>query len=226
MDRKRWNKIDELLEAALDVSPGSREELLERRCEGDPSMKRELERLLEAHDRAGEFIESPPVDEIKALFGVEPDDPLIGRSLLHYKVLSRIGTGGMGKVYLAQDSRLGRNVALKVLSSSSTQDNDQVRRFQYEAFAASALNHPNILTIYEVGEEADLHFIATEFVEGETLRAVLRGGPIPAPEALELANQIAGALAAAHAAGIVHRDVKPANIMLRPDGLIKVLDFG
>src|SRR5262249_44735679 len=156
--------------------------------------------------------------------GVEREDALLGRSILHYKILRRLGAGGMGTVYLAQDSRLRRNVALKLLASRSTQDRDMVKRFQHEASAASALNHPNILTIYEVGRDEELHFIATEFVEGETLRDLLRRGPLPVNEALDLATQVVAALAAAHAVGLVHRDVKPENVMVRPDGLVKVLD--
>jgi serine/threonine protein kinase/tetratricopeptide (TPR) repeat protein len=149
-----------------------------------------------------------------------------GVSVAYYRILSRLGAGGMGEVYLVQDTRLGRKVALKILSPDLTHRADRLLRFEQEARAASALNHPNILTIHDIGQEGDTRYIATEYVEGETLRARLARGPLPLRDALDFAVQIAGALAAAHAAGIVHRDIKPENLMLRPDGLVKVLDFG
>jgi predicted ATPase/serine/threonine protein kinase len=149
-----------------------------------------------------------------------------GEAVGPYRILSRIGSGGMGEVYLAEDTRLGRKIALKLLSASFTKDDDRVRRFRQEASAASALNHPNILIIHEVGQTDSTHFMATEFIEGETLRARLTHSPMSLKEALSAGVQIASALAAAHAAGIVHRDIKPENIMLRRDGYIKVLDFG
>jgi eukaryotic-like serine/threonine-protein kinase len=143
-----------------------------------------------------------------------------------YLIVSPLGTGGMGEIYLAQDTRLGRRVALKILPTKYTQDPDRLRRFEQEAYAASALNHPNIITIYEIGRAGDRHFIATEFIEGTTLRRRLAGSKISLAESLDIANQVVSALAAAHAAGIVHRDIKPENIMIRPDGYVKVLDFG
>src|SRR5205807_9645087 len=143
-----------------------------------------------------------------------------------YKIVSLLGKGGMGEVYLAQDTRLGRQVALKRLAPRFTLDMESVRRFEQEARAASALNHPNIITIYEIGHSSRLHFITTEFIDGETLRHDLKGARRSLDEALDLAIQVASALSAAHAAGIVHRDVKPENIMLRRDGIVKVLDFG
>ena len=149
-----------------------------------------------------------------------------GTRVGRYEIRSPLGKGGMGEVYLAQDTTLRRPVALKLLPSKFTGDPDRLQRFEQEACAASALNHPNIVTIHEIGREAAVHFMATEFVEGETLRQRLDRGPLRLGEALEIAAQAAAALTAAHAAGIVHRDVKPENIMLRPDGYVKVLDFG
>jgi len=143
-----------------------------------------------------------------------------------YSVISSLGAGGMGEVFLAEDKKLGRKVALKTLPAAFTHDKDRLRRFQQEARAASALNHPNIITIYEIGDESGAHFIATEHVEGETLRDRMRRGPMKLDEALDVAQQTATALSAAHEAGIVHRDIKPENIMLRRDGIVKVLDFG
>ena len=144
----------------------------------------------------------------------------------HYRIVSKIGAGGMGEVYLAEDSRLGRKVALKVLSADLARNEDRVRRFEQEARAASALSHPNILTIFDIGKEDSTHFIATEFIEGQTLRSVLTRGRMKVGEVLDIALQAASALAAAHAAGIIHRDIKPENVMVRPDGLVKTLDFG
>ncbi|HET9532823.1 MAG TPA: serine/threonine-protein kinase, partial [Blastocatellia bacterium] len=149
-----------------------------------------------------------------------------GTIIDHYRVVSLLGAGGMGEVYLAEDIRLGRKVALKLLSVELTEDDDRVRRFELEARAASALSHPNIITILDIGETEHGHFIATEFIEGETLRQRMRREEIPLGEVLSIAMQVASALAAAHRAGIVHRDIKPENIMLRPDGYVKVLDFG
>ena len=149
-----------------------------------------------------------------------------GARLNHYQILSLLGAGGMGEVYLAQDLRLGRKVALKFLPSRFTKDDERLRRFEQEAQAASALNHPNIITIYEVGKADDVHFIATEFIEGTTLRKRISGARLRTDEVLDVAIQIASALVAAHSAGIVHRDIKPENIMVRPDRYVKILDFG
>src|SRR5215831_18745199 len=147
-------------------------------------------------------------------------------TISHYRILSHIGAGGMGEVYLAEDINLGRRVALKVLPEQFNSDEDRLRRFEQEARAASALNNPNILTIYEIGEADGHHFIATEFIEGQTLRERLRNG-IDVQSAIDVASQIASALVAAHRVNIVHRDIKPENVMIRDeDGLVKVLDFG
>jgi serine/threonine protein kinase/Flp pilus assembly protein TadD len=148
------------------------------------------------------------------------------KQLGHYRLLSRLGAGGMGEVHLAEDTRLGRKVALKILPAEFVADADRVRRFEQEARAVSALNHPNILVIYEIGKERGVHFIATEFIEGQTLRQKLDAESLKISETLDIGAQIAEALQAAHATGIVHRDIKPENIMLRPDGYVKVLDFG
>src|SRR5437016_6655745 len=146
--------------------------------------------------------------------------------IAQYRVGRLIGAGGMGEVYLAEDEVLGRKVALKLLPARFTQDQERVRRFQREARAASALNHPNILTIYEIGHADSVHYIATEYIEGETLRDVMSSRRLAIGEVIDISMGVASALAAAHDAGIVHRDIKPENIMLRPDGYVKVLDFG
>jgi serine/threonine protein kinase len=148
------------------------------------------------------------------------------KSISRYRILEKLGSGGMGEVYLAEDTRLGRKVALKLLAEELTQNRDRLSRFDQEAYAASALNHPNILTIYEMGDEAGRHYIATEFIDGQTLRTHLSGAPMELTEVLDVAIQIAGALEEAHAARIVHRDIKPENVMIRRNGHVKVLDFG
>src|SRR5436853_1032119 len=148
-----------------------------------------------------------------------------GAKLGRYEIRSKIGAGGMGEVYLAQDTKLDRKVALKILPADVAAHADRMKRFVQEAKAASALNHPNIITIHEIDETDSGHFIATEFIEGETLRERMRNSTMKLPEVIEVATQIASAVAAAHAAGIVHRDIKPENVMLRRDGIVKVLDF-
>jgi len=147
-------------------------------------------------------------------------------SISRYRIIDKLGAGGMGEVFLAEDTKMGRKVALKLLAEELTQNRDRLSRFDQEAYAASALNHPNILTIYEMGDEGGRHFIATEFIDGITLRKRLAGAPMDLSEVLEIAIQVAGALEEAHAAGIVHRDIKPENIMIRRNGHVKVLDFG
>src|SRR5438128_2201510 len=154
------------------------------------------------------------------------ESPLANQTVGHYRMVSRIGAGGMGEVYLAEDLRLGRRVALKILPPDMTRDDECLRRFEQEARAASALNHPNIITIHEVGAHNGARYIATEFIEGRTLRDHLRERRLSLHEALDVAIQVASALQAAHQAGIIHRDIKPENVMLRPDGYVKVLDFG
>jgi serine/threonine protein kinase len=150
----------------------------------------------------------------------------LDKVIAHYRILNKIGAGGMGEVYLAEDIRLGRKVALKVLPEKFTKDEERIRRFTQEAKAASALNHPNIITIYDIGQTDSSHFIATEYVEGQTLRQHLNQARLGVKQTLDIAVQACSALAAAHQAGVVHRDIKPENIMLRGDGVVKLLDFG
>jgi Tol biopolymer transport system component len=228
MKPERYKQIEDLYHAALGRRPEERLAYLERACDGDEALRGEVESLLGYDERAGQFIERPPAEVAAALFAGEPD--IIGQTLGHYQVLSRLGAGGMGEVYLAEDTRLRRRVALKLLPAEYTANRAWLRRFEQEAQAASALNHPNIITIYEIGEVAAqqgrTHFIATEFVEGETLRAWRPDDDKRLPQVLNIAIQIASALDAAHKAGIVHRDIKLENVMVRPDGMVKVLDFG
>jgi serine/threonine-protein kinase len=176
-----------------------------------------------AHDQAPGFMDVPAFQDATCIFKT---DSQIGQALGPYKILEQIGSGGMGEVYLALHERTNRKVALKLLSPYLIKDEQRAWRFQQEAQAVLALNHPNIVTIYDIGQAGDAHFIATEFIEGETLREQMARAPLEINEALDVAIQVAGALAAAHKAGVVHRDIKPENIMLRPDGYVKVLDFG
>ena len=182
--------------------------------------------MIACDERAENFIESPALEVALELLTNDRAGAMVGESIGHYRIESLIGAGGMGEVYLARDERLGRKVALKLLPERLTADETQLSRFKTEARMASALNHPNILTVYEIAAEGDRQFIATEFIEGMTLRASLARGKMNLHDALEIAVQVASALAAAHETGIVHRDIKPENIMLRPDGYAKVLDFG
>ena len=182
--------------------------------------------MLTSYERSENFIELPAFEVAPELVTNDRAGALVGKLIGHYRIESLIGVGGMGEVYLARDERLGRKAALKLLPDSLTTDETQLSRFKNEARSASALNHPNILTVYEIGAEGNRQFIATEFIEGVTLRASLARGRMKPHAALEIAVQVASALAAAHEAGVVHRDIKPENIMLRPDGYVKVLDFG
>src|SRR5438270_2881839 len=226
MNREHWQEVKELFHAVLERAPAERAAFLDRACAGDESMRREVESLIRAHEEEGSFIDAPAYEVAAGLLADDGKDSLAGQQINHYRILSPLGVGGMGEVYLAQDTKLGRRVALKLLPSSFTKDEDRLHRFQQEARTASALNHPNILTIYEIGEEAGRQYIATELIEGETLRQRLSSGALETVDALDITLQAASALAAAHEVGIVHRDVKPENIMIRRDRFVKVLDFG
>ncbi|MEP6586919.1 MAG: protein kinase, partial [Candidatus Udaeobacter sp.] len=226
MKAERWEKVIDLFQSALERAPEERAAFLDEACHDDEGMRREVESLLTSHERAENFIEVPAFKVAPELATNDSADALVGKLLGHYCIESLIGVGGMGEVYLARDERLGRKAALKLLPDSLTTDETLLSRFKNEARTASALNHPNILTVYEIGAEGNVQFIATEFIEGVTLRAALVSGRLSAQRALEIAVQVASALAAAHDAGVVHRDIKPENIMLRPDGYVKVLDFG
>jgi serine/threonine protein kinase len=241
MKPERWQQVDNLFHSALERSAVDRATFLAQACDGDDALRKEVEALLSAHEEAGSFIESPAVEiEARSVLSEDRTELSVGQMIGHYQIISQLGRGGMGEVFLAQDTTLGRKVALKLLPADFTSDMDRVRRFQQEARAASALNHPNIVTIHEVGRVDQRYFIATEFIDGETLRrrssengsdatgdGAKSGASLPLTEVLNIATQIADALAAAHEVGIVHRDIKPENIMLRRrDGYIKVLDFG
>ena len=229
MEPERWEQIEQLYEAALRLEAGRRAAFLARACAGDEALRQEVATLLASDAQAGSFLAAPAAEVVARSVAAEVGPPPVGRQIGHYQVLSLLGAGGMGEVYLALDTRLGRKLALKLLPAQFTADADRLRRFEREARTASALNHPNIMTIHEIGEFEGTHYIVTEYVEGETLRERMTGAPrqrMKLPEALEIAVQVAAALSAAHEAGIVHRDIKPENVMVRRDGYVKVLDFG
>src|SRR6266516_3530788 len=226
MTPARLQTIEEIFHAALDQEPDKIGAFLDTACEGDDVLRRNVEALLSSHQRAGAFIETPVPGIAARIIENGQADLLVGRTIGHYKLSKRIGTGGMGEVYLATDMTAGRKAALKLLPARFTGDAERLKRFQQEAHAVVGLNHPNILTVYEIGEDHSTYYIASELIEGETLRQRLMRGRMEVGEAVDIAIQVASALAAAHETGIVHRDIKPENIMLRPDGYVKVLDFG
>src|SRR5438046_3563794 len=226
MKAERWKQVNDLFQSAVERAPEERAAFLDEACHGDKGLCREVESLLTSSERAENFIELPAFEVAPELVTNDRTGALVGKVIGHYQIESLIGVGGMGEVYLARDERLGRKVALKLLPELLTADETQLSRFKTEARSASALNHPNILTVYEIGAEGNRQFIATEFIEGVTLRASVACGRMNPKAALEIAVQVASALAAAHETGVVHRDIKPENIMLRPDGYVKVLDFG
>ena len=226
MTPERWQQVKQIFNSALSYRPGERGSFLSEACSGDANLRREVESLIASHEQSGSFIDEPAFAAAASLLADEKVALSTGDTIGSYEIRSFISRGGMGEVYLAEDKRLGRKVALKLLPASFTTDDDRLRRFEQEARAASALNHPNIITIYEISQAAGTHVIATEFVEGETLRLRMRRSALTLSETLNIAIQVADALSAAHKAGIVHRDIKPENIMLRPDWYVKVLDFG
>lgn len=226
MTPERWQQIKELFHEALAREPAHREEFLVAKCEGDMPLRTEVESLLSSLEEDDSFIEAPVGDLAAELLGTHRSTYEPGHQIQNYRIVRQIGSGGMGEVYLAEDTKLNRSVALKLLPPHFTVNPDRVRRFEREARAASALNHPNIVTIYEIGLSDSTHFIATEFVDGKTLRQLIHEKPLTLNETLNVSVQVAEALNGAHAAGIVHRDIKPENIMIRQDGYVKILDFG
>ncbi|CAN5577217.1 hypothetical protein BH10ACI1_BH10ACI1_33540 [soil metagenome] len=219
MEKERWEKAKNIFEQAMAIAPDARVNFLDEVCLEDKTVRREVEELLSSFDEAKSFLETPIISK-------KTNELENGQILGHYEIIKPIGAGGMGEVFLAKDTRLKRNVALKLLSAEFTADKERLRRFEQEAFAASSLNHPNILTIYEIGAADEMNFIATEFIEGETLREFAKSEDLTFQKIAEIAAQVVSALSAAHESGIVHRDIKPENIMIRRDRIVKVLDFG
>jgi serine/threonine protein kinase/Flp pilus assembly protein TadD len=226
MTPERLQTIETIFHSARELEPSSRSSFLDQACSTDAELRAEIESLLNAHESADGFIAKPAPEIAAEVLANEQAALSVGRMFGHYRLLEPLGRGGMGEVYLAADTRSGRKAALKLLPLRFTGDAERFNRFQQEARTVIGLNHPNIVTIYEIGEDNSTHYIVSELIEGETLQQRLARGRMELGEALEIALQIASALAAAHRAGIVHRDIKPENIMLRPDGYVKVLDFG
>ena len=229
MNQERWKQIDRLFDEILELSEEERKDFIEKNCSQDEDLRQDLLSLLQAHAKTENFIEGSALKIVTKQLGrnydFEQKDSLIGQNIDSYTIENLIGEGGMGEVYLANDKKLKRKVALKILPPHYTKNIERVHRLTREARAISTLNHPNIVTIYDVGKFEQINYIATEFVEGKTLRKLLPENP-PLREVLDIFIQCCDALSAAHQAGIIHRDVKPENIIVRPDGYVKVLDFG
>ena len=221
----RWATVKHIHQCALDRDPSERAAFVDESCGVDETLRREVQSLLTYAMEAESFLERPAVDVAPTGPSAPGETALVGRTVSHYQVLSLLGAGGMGEVYLARDPRLDRTVALKILPGDLAMDPDRMLRFEREAKAASALNHPNVATIYDVGESDGIHFIVMEHVEGETIAARI-GRQFTPWEVVDVAVQAADALDVAHAKGITHRDIKPANLMLTLRGHVKVLDFG
>lgn len=226
MTPERWHRVEEVLQAALDRPPADRAGFLNEACEGDDELERETRSLVEAYDEAQEFFAQPAMAQDARVI-INLDEQIeAGREVGPYQIIRRIGGGGMGEVYLVHDPRLDRLVALKVIRAWFVSDDVLLRRFQTEARVASALNHANILTVYEIGQAEEIFFIATEYIDGLTIRERIQAADLTLKEVLEIAGQLLSGLEAAHAAGIIHRDIKPENVIQRRDGVVKILDFG
>lgn len=229
MNAELWKQVDALLDDALELPPEKREQFVAEACAGNDELRDEVMSLVRAQSQASGFMEHSAMKVAAQVLAQDSSlmivESLVGKEIGTYKIERLLGTGGMGEVYLAREAKLNRLVALKILPQQFVADVERANRFKREAQALSALNHPNLITIFEVGVVDDLHFIAMEFVEGQTLRGMM-SGVLKLKEVLSLVAQVAEALSAAHQAGIIHRDIKPDNIMVRADGYVKVLDFG
>jgi Tol biopolymer transport system component len=226
MTPERYQQIDHIFQVALGLDPAKRAAYLDEACSGDEALRSQVESLITSDEGGLSFIDEPAFEMAARVLASDEPALSAGDHIDRYTVLSLLGSGGMGEVYLAHDEKLDRKIALKLLPTYFTRNQERLRRFQLEARAASTLNHPNIITIHEIGQIDNRHFIGTEFIDGETLRRHMKSGPLSLNESLDIASQVCSALAAAHQAGIFHRDIKPENIMLRTDGYVKVLDFG
>src|SRR5436190_7145214 len=226
MSDDHLRKLEEIYSAALQRDASQRAEFVRHACAGNEDLRREIESLLGVDEKLGGFLETPAFEEVARSMADHLEHSLVGRTLGPYAVLSLLGLGGMGEVYAARDTRLGRLVALKILPADVAADPERKRRFLQEARAASALNHPHIVSLYDVGSEGGTDFLVMEYVRGKTLDKLIPRKGLDIKEAIRYALDIADAVATAHAAGIIHRDLKPGNIMVDENGAVKVLDFG
>ncbi len=228
MDPQRWKQVEGVLHSVRERAPEQRDAFLRQACAGDAALEREVRSLLSVDKRAGSFLEHPAMEVAARSLAdsLHSKDFEIGTTFSHYRILGKLGDGGMGAVYKAEDTRLHRFVALKFLSEEFASDPQALHRFQREARAASALNHPNIVTLHDIANASGVDYLAMEYVDGKSLDKLITPKGLALAQAISYATQIAGALAAAHAAGIVHRDIKPANLIVTSEGQVKILDFG
>jgi len=226
MSDANWQRVREVFDAALRQEPEQRQNYINKACGDDEELLTEVTSLFSSLEKSSEFLETPAVAHVADLIESSTKPLAPGTRLGHYEVVRQIGSGGMGAVYLARDLKLDRSVAIKILNKQFSRDATNLERFVREAKAASALNHQNILVIHEINEDEAAHYIVSEYVEGKTLREVLTETNISLADVIDVAIQLGYALSAAHGAHLVHRDVKPENVMVRPDGHVKVLDFG
>ena len=226
MDPERWKQIEHIYHRALECEQSQRSAFLQETCGGDSALRQEVESLLAHEQEAENFIESPALEVAAKGLAKDQVDSLVGQQLSSYKILSLLGAGGMGEVYRAQDMKLEREVAIKVLPALLSHDPERLARFEREAKLLASLNHPNIAAIHGLEEYDGRRFLVLELVEGKTLAERVAKGPLPVEEALEVCHQMAEGMEAAHEKGVIHRDLKPANVKVAPQGTVKILDFG
>ncbi len=227
MNRERWREIKRIYTSALELDPDRRQDFIRQVSNGDEEICREVESLLARQTEAEGFMNAPAMEvAARAIADQELDSNLVGRTVLHYRIIDKLGEGGMGVVYRADDTKLDRQVAIKVLPDIFSGDPERLARFEREAKLLASLNHPNIAAIHGLEQADGKRFLVMELVEGETLAQRIAKGPLPVDEALEVCRQIAEGLEAAHEKGIIHRDLKPANVKITPEGKVKILDFG
>lgn len=224
MNSERYQKVCDIFAEAAEITPEKRAAFLDENCANDSELRSEVESLLESDAESAGFIDAPALEVAAGMMASDNAASKVGLGIGHYKIVSLLGAGGMGEVWLADDARLKRQIALKLLSA--VHKKELLERFEQEAYAASALNHPNIITIFDIGQSNGWQFIATEYISGKTLRQLIKERKLSFAQKIEIGVQVCAALSAAHSAGIIHRDIKPENIMMRDDGIVKVLDFG